>query len=62
MRHYILRHSVLSIASRLQEESIVKKQGLLLESVMKHYLSSSNSLAMRHTSIVIHTYLHWVTD
>lgn len=61
MRRYILRHAVLSIASRLQEESIVKKQGLLLESVMKH-LSSSNSLTMRHTSIVVHTYLHWVTD
>ena len=54
MRRYILRQSVLSIASRLQEESIVKKQGLLLESVMKH-LSSSNSLTMRHASIVVHT-------
>ena len=29
----------LVLAYRLQDESIVKKQGLLLESVMKHSLS-----------------------
>ena len=41
MRHYILRHSVLStyLKSRQQEESIVQKQGLLLESVMKVILT-----------------------